>query len=214
MKNGKELLFFPFPLPSSLFIWAVLAASLLSASCSILGQKPGEAQTAAWDARRTQLEQITGFTVQARVSSGLMGARGNLHWRQRPDDFQMRVSGAFGVSAMNITGNDHTVEIRTANESVRTTDPEGLLREQLGWSFPLRQLRWWVLSLPSPASEAEVELDLLGRVQSMEQDGWTLEFDEYQNTGGLDLPRKFELAGDEVTIKVVVDAWSDLTDPQ
>ena len=47
-------------------------------------------------------------------------------------------------------------------------------------------------------------------VVELEQDGWTLEYDEYQAVGGLQLPRKFEVANDEVTIKVVVDTWSDL----
>lgn len=177
--------------------------------CSILRTQP-EGADLAWDARRAQLEQITQFTVQARVSSGLLGAKGNLHWRQRPDHFEMRVSGALGANAMNISGNGDTVVIRTARESFHTADPEGLLREQLGWTFPLRQLRWWVLSLPAPTSEAELELDPFGRVLSFEQDGWTLEFHEYQNAGMIELPRKFELANSEATIKVVVDAWSEL----
>lgn len=166
---------------------------------------------AAWDLRRAQLEQITQFTVQARVSSGVLGPKGNLHWRQHADDFEMRVAGALGVNAMNITGKGSTVEIRTARENVRTADPEGLLREQLGWSFPLRHLRWWVLGLPAPAAaESRLELDPSGRLLSLEQDGWTLEIDEYQAAGMFELPRKFELASGEATIKVVVDAWSDL----
>jgi outer membrane lipoprotein LolB len=190
--------------------------SLLSAGCSILGTRSAESQ-AAWDLRRAQLEQITRFTVQARVSSGLLGAKGNLHWRQRPDDFEMRVSGPMGVNAMNITGNERAVVIRTAKESFRTRDPEGLLQEQLGWTFPLRQLRWWALSLPAPGSESELELDASGRLLTLEQDGWTLEFDEYQwvgqSAGVIELPRRFELANGEATIKVVVDVWSDLAGP-
>lgn len=190
-----------------------LAASLFLASCSILSKKSAESDL-AWDARRAQLEQITRFTVQARVSSGVLGPKGSLHWRQRPDDFEMRVSGPLGANAMTLTGNDAAVEIRTAAERFSTTDPERLLREQLGWTFPLRQLRWWALSLPAPSSDAELELDPAGRVLVLKQDGWTLEFDEYQpverGAGPIDLPRRFQFANGKATIKVVVDAWSDL----
>lgn len=190
-------------------LW-IPALVFLSSGCSMMARTSDEAN-AAWDLRRAQLEQITQFTVQARVSSGVLGPKGNLHWRQRADDFEMRVAGALGVNAMNITGNGSTVEIRTARENVRTADPEGLLREQLGWSFPLRHLRWWVLGLPAPAAaESRLELDPSGRLLSLEQDGWTLEIDEYQAAGMFELPRKFELASGEATIKVVVDAWSDL----
>ncbi len=194
------------PPPASLLFLALL---LQTSGCSLLRTQPDGADL-AWDARRARLEQITRFTVQARLSSGLLGAKGNLHWRQRPDDFEMRVSGPLGVNTMNIAGNEHGVEIRTARESFRTADPEGLLRERLGWTLPLRQMRWWALGLPAPSSAAELELDSSGRVLNLEQDGWTLEFDEYQDAGTIELPRRFELANSEATIKVVVDAWSDL----
>ncbi len=191
----------------------LLALPFCLTACSLLAPKSGDADP-AWQARRAQLELIQQFTVQARVSSGLFGVKGNLHWRQRPDDFEMRFSGPLGANAVSISGNADEVAIRTAQDSFRTTDPETFLHDRLGWTFPVRQLRWWVLGAPAPGSEAQWELDTGGRVLTLEQDGWTLEFDEYQfveqTAGTMELPRKFELANNQVTIKVVVDAWSDL----
>lgn len=165
----------------------------------------------AWQARRAQLSQIDRFSLEARVASGgIFGVRGNLSWKQLPDSFDMRVAGPFGIGAANITGRGSEIEIRTAKGSFKTSDPERDLRERLGWTFPVAHLRWWVLGVPAPGTDSVMEVDDKGRLTALEQDDWKIEYDEYQTAGGLELPRKFEVANDEVKIKVVVDAWSGL----
>jgi len=177
--------------------------------------KHSEKSQRAWEARRTQLAQIDRFTLQARVSSGgMFGVKGNLHWRQTPEAFDMRVAGPFGVGAATISGRGREVQIRTAKRSFVTRDPEGDLKARLGWTFPVSHLRYWVLGQPAPGSRAEFELDRDGRIATIVQDDWTLEFDEYQPAGELELPRKFEVANAEVRLKVIVDTWSDLPAPR
>ena len=173
--------------------------------------KPSVSSQPAWEARRAQLVRIDRFTLQARVSSGgLFGVKGNLHWRQLPDSFDMRVAGPFGIGAATISGRGNEVQIRTAKRSFTTTDPEGDLQSRLGWTFPVSHLRYWVLGQPAPGSKAEFELDRAGRITSIEQDGWTLQFEEYQDAGAVELPRKFEVANAEIRLKVIVDTWSEL----
>lgn len=188
---------------------AVYAAALLAATgCSLFPMK-SEKSRLAWDARRELLSGLDHFTLQARVSSGgIFGVKGNLHWRQDGDAFDMRVAGPFGIGAATISGRGRQVEIRSAKGVFTTQDPEADIRKRLGWSFPVAHLRYWVLGIPAPGSKAEVEYDRDGRLTSLAQDDWTLEIDEYQDAGTLQLPRKFEVANDEVRIKVVVDAWS------
>lgn len=183
--------------------------SLLLHGCFLL-KDTGRSQQ-SWEARRSHLSRVDRFTLQARVSSGgVFGVKGNLNWRQTPDAFDMRVAGPFGVGAATITGHGRKVEIRTAKGSFVTQDPEADLKSRLGWSFPVSHLRYWVLGQPAPGSRAEFELDRDGRIVTLQQDDWTLEFDEYQRAGALELPRKFEVANAEIRLKVIVDTWSDL----
>lgn len=173
--------------------------------------KPSDSSQLAWETRRERLIRIDRFTLQARVSSGgLFGVKGNLHWRQLPESFDMRVAGPFGIGAATITGRGREVEIRTAKRTFTTQDPEGDLKARLGWTFPVTHLRYWVLGQPAPGSRAEFEFDRAGRIIALEQDGWTLAFDEYQDAGAVELPRKFEVANSELRLKVVVDTWSGL----
>jgi outer membrane lipoprotein LolB len=187
---------------------ALLVLILALQACSILKMKSDKAER-AWQARQQQIAQVDRFTLEARVSSGgIFGVKGQLLWRQQPDKFDMRVAGPFGIGAANISGRGRQIEIKTAKRTFTTEDPERDLKDRLGWTFPVQHLRYWVLGVPAPESDADVELDDEGRLASLEQDGWTMEVDEYQEAGDLTLPRKLEVANDEVRIKVVVDRWT------
>lgn len=189
-------------------------AILITTGCSLLPMKSDKSRL-AWEARRELLARIDRFSLQARISSGgMFGVKGNLNWRQQGDAFDMHVAGPFGIGAATLRGKGKQIEIRTSRRTINTEDPERDLHDRLGWSFPVTHLRYWVLGVPAPGSRAEVEYDRDGRLETLEQDDWTLAVSEYQQAGALELPRKFEVANDEVRIKVVIDAWSDLPDLQ
>lgn len=163
----------------------------------------------AWAARRAQLLKIDRFGLQARVASGgIFGIKGNLVWRQDGEDFDMRVAGPFGVGATRINGHGRKVEIRSSKGVFTTEDPEGDIKKRLGWTFPVSHLRYWVLGTPAPGSRAEFALDDAGNLEKLGQDGWEIEYDEYQDAGRLELPRKFTVGNADVRIKVFVDSWS------
>lgn len=165
--------------------------------------------TLAWEARRERLSQVDRFKLEARISSGI-AMRGTLTWNQQAENFDMRVQGPFGIGAAAITGRGRDVEIRTGKGTFRTSDPEGDLKNKLGWTFPLSHLRYWVLGVPAPGAKPELEYDRDGLLESLEQDGWTVSYNEYQEAGAFELPRKFEVTNDDVRIKVVVDTWAGL----
>src|SRR3546814_20340657 len=60
-------------------------------------------------------------------------------------------------------------------------------------------LRWWVLGLPAPNAPAQIELDAQGRLAALTQVGWTLQYQEYQDVGGIALPRRFEAKNQQIT---------------
>ena len=165
-----------------------------------------------WQARSEALQHVDRFLMQARGSYGrVIPAKADLRWQQNPDGtFELRVSGPFGIGAASIAGSENNVTVRTRSGTYQSDDPEGWIAKKMGWTLPLGGLRYWVLGLPSPYSEAEIELNPQGQILALEQNGWRLAYSEYQSAQGYDLPRKFEVSNDNVRLKVVVDAWSDL----
>lgn len=192
---------------------ASCAALLLLSGCATF-MKTNEQKTAQanWDSHRSTVQRIDHFVLHARVSSGgMFGLRGDLLWTQKSDgNFEARITGPFGIGALTISGKDKDIEVRTKKGTYRTADPEKWIKDKMGWSFPIMGLRHWVLGVPSPHSKADLELSLEGQAVVMTQDGWTLSFNEYQDLGGLKLPRKFEIANPEIKIKVVADRWEEL----
>src|SRR3546814_6154436 len=71
-------------------------------------------------------------------------------------------------------------------------------------------LRWWVLGLPAPNAPAQIELDAQGRLAALTQVGWTLQYQEYQDVGGIALPRRFEAKNQQITLKLIADEWKGI----
>ena len=186
---------------------------MLLGGCAGMGLK-NEPKTAEdhWEARSAQLEKIDHFLMQARGSYGrLMPVKADLRWQQNADGtFELRVAGPFGVGATTVSGTPDNVQVRIKSGTYQSNNPEQWIQDKMGWTLPLGGLRFWILGMPSPHSDADIDLDREGRVLTLEQDGWTLTYIEYQSSGGLQLPRKFEVSNKDVKLKVVVDSWADL----
>ena len=172
----------------------------------------GSAQArAAWKTHSARLARIKRFELQGRVGSGgLIGVSGDLSWRQQDDEFHLRFSGPFGVGTLLISGTEDDVEIRTRKGSYRTDDPDAFLEAKLGWSLPVKGLRYWVLGTPSPHSPATLELDADGRAERIEQNGWTLTYTAYTEEDGFELPHRFEMRSGKNRFKVAIETWSDV----
>ncbi|HUS25663.1 MAG TPA: lipoprotein insertase outer membrane protein LolB [Candidatus Binatia bacterium] len=190
---------------------APLAAILfLLASCALAPAHSPESD-ARWQARRGALQGVEHFVLHGRFSAGGLGAvGGHLFWEERPDGFELRVSGPFGSHPATVTGHGETVEVRSEQESFTTTDPEAALRQRLGWDFPVRHLRWWILGVPAPGPAADVSLDEDGLVTAMQQDGWTLDYEDYLPYDSLSLPHRVSAQKDDARIRLVIDQWSDV----
>ncbi|MDE2150008.1 MAG: outer membrane lipoprotein LolB [Gammaproteobacteria bacterium] len=167
---------------------------------------------ANWARRAKALSRIDTFSLQARVASGgLFGASGDLDWQQQGEAFDLRFSGPFGVGGIEIAGTVEDVQVRTRKNTYRTEDPDAFLRQKLGLNLPVSGLRYWVLGVPSPHSDADLILDAGGRAEQLVQDGWTLRYETYETIAGLSLPTRFEINGGRTRFKVVVDRWSGVT---
>lgn len=199
--------------------YAYLAAFALLAGCATTMPPKPENQKIAekqWAQRRADLSHINRFIVKARLSYGkLLPVKADLYWEQNPDgSFDLRISGPFGVGTATITGTRKHVRVKTRDGEYDTPNPEKWIEQRMGWTLPISNLHYWMLGLPSPLSEAAIELNIKGQAQVLEQDGWRLEYSEYQAKDGYyDLPRKFEVTNPTVRIKFVVDDWSELPAP-
>lgn len=193
---------------------ALTTIALLLSACAANPPMDEARASAAWADRKAKLEQIRNFSVQARAAvSGAASGSANLVWHQGPHEFDLRVSGPLGIGALTMAGDESEVRVHTKKQNFTTDDPEGTLQQALGWALPIKGLRYWVLSLPAPDGEFGVTLDERGRVATLTQDGWKLDYTDYMTLRPVDLPRRIVLTRDDLKLRVIVDTWSDLQNP-
>ena len=190
---------------------ALCAVAAVLSACATTGPIDQERVAPAWADRKAKLEHIRNFSVQARAAvTGSASGSANLVWHQSPHDFDLRVSGPLGIGALTMAGDENEVRVHTKKQTFTTGDPEGTLREALGWALPLKGLRYWVLSLPAPDSQFGMTLDAEGRVATLTQDGWQLSYTDYMSAKPVELPRRILLTRGDLKLRVIVDSWMDL----
>jgi outer membrane lipoprotein LolB len=153
---------------------------------------------------------ITRWQFHGRVSltQGEQGWHAGLDWETRPDQYRLQVSGPLGQGALLLTGDEYGVTLVDAEGRVyMSTDAEGLLLQVAGWRLPVSGLQYWVRGLPAPNTPVEATRDAQGRLQQLEQSGWNISYQRYQDVAGSAWPVKIRLERDDLTVKLVIDQW-------
>ena len=61
--------------------------------------------------------------------------------------------------------------------------------------------------LPHPESPSRLQFNSSGLARSIVQDGWDITYSDYFDTAQPVLPRRLQLASDELTLKLVIERW-------
>ena len=77
----------------------------------------------------------------------------------------------------------------------------------MGWELPLEHLTHWVRGLPGPLQITPENLDDKGRLSQFSYNGWQVEYREYREVGGRELPRQIILENEQVWLKLILRSW-------
>ena len=90
-------------------------------------------------------------------------------------------------------------------------DAEALLQAAIGWAIPVNRLPDWVRGLPvqDTSGPAQVKPAVDGRLQSLQQLGWTIEYRDWYPASDSRpaLPRRIEARNGDAQVKLLVDHW-------
>ena len=130
-------------------------------------------------------------------------------WRQRQEDFRLRLSGPFGQGGLEVKGRPGEVELKTAKgERWTARTPEELFGRRIGWDLPASSIRHWITARARPgAPVGDWTLDEDGRLSSLTQQGWRIEYRYPSDSRGPSLPNRITLHGERATVRMVVRDW-------
>jgi outer membrane lipoprotein LolB len=208
-------------------VWSWAAALSLLGLLLILGgcapeptrpatrQTPGEQQVDALREAHVQaVNQIVDWRVLGRfgVQTDDEGYHGRLDWRQRGALLDLILSGPFSSGGVRLRstgdGGGDGIELSDSNGNTRRAgDADALLEQATGLQMPVAGLHYWVRGLPAPGAVQQSRFDDLGRLSSLKQGGWGIDYRVYTEVHGLSLPRKVFLERDGLQVRLVVERW-------
>lgn len=170
--------------------------------------------TEAAAVRQERLLALGQWEARGRVAikSADTGGQGSVQWLQTGSAARIRLSGPFGAGAYEINWmpGQLTVTSRGAEAALEYVGPdaaERFLAEQLGWSFPVNSVRYWLLGLADPATPAVEQADVWGRLLELQQSGWVVRYEDYAQNAATWLPRKLVIEREQLRVRFVIDEW-------
>jgi outer membrane lipoprotein LolB len=154
----------------------------------------------------TQVPADQVFELSGRIAArqGQEAFTGNLSWRHAGSVDELLVSSPLGQGVARIVRTGDSVVLTTAEpREYRAADVESLTEQALGFRLPLRGLADWVRARAAPGAPADVARGPDGRVASIEQSGWRIEYLEYAGP----LPSRMRLAYPGVDLRLAISEW-------
>lgn len=170
---------------------ALAAAVLLAAACAELPPQAGAA---------FEFELTARFAARYRDEA----ASGTLAWRHRAARDDVLLSSPFGQGLARISREGEAVTLVAGDDKRYTAaDAESLTEQVLGFRLPLRGLADWVRARPATDAPAQAEYAQDGRLLSLEQHGWRIEYLGYESTR----PTRLKLSYPGLELRLAISAW-------
>lgn len=179
----------------------VIASALVLSACAGTGIRSGSSQDRSDE--RWQLSGKIGLRAPQLAESAYV------NWRQCGERFNVRISGPLGQTVARIDGLTESLTLQfEGREPITTRDPESLMQQQLGWSLPIRALRYWVRAQAAPGDDAKFSGPEQQPTSLMQQD-WQVDYLTYHQNGTASLPAKLRLSGDKnLQATLLINEWS------
>jgi outer membrane lipoprotein LolB len=153
----------------------------------------------------------TRFVLEGRVAvkAGDQNYSGGMRWERRDTDEVVLLSTPLGQGVAEIRRDARGLSLVDGEgRRQEAADIDSLARSALGAPIPLSGLVHWLSARPRPVSPHLAYLDDMGRVKRLEQDGWRIDYDRYQDRGGIELPaRLFARRGEDIEFRLIIDSW-------
>lgn len=189
----------------------LLIFSLLLASCTTSNSLTDR----NWQVHQSLISNTKYWTLQGRLNIRQANNSDtvSINWQQSEEEFEINLSGALGIGATTISGNQNIISLQQGNESpIEASNIGQLSRPYLGYEFPAEALLYWVRGIPSPDSPASIELNenqLLASLSQRDAQGndWQIEYDRYQDSNGLSLPGRIRMSHPDYLLTFIIQSW-------
>lgn len=168
-------------------------------------QRPDPNAIVSTQTREQYLQQMQNWHAEGRVAiqDASQSQTASFQWQQNDQKYEVYLYSPFSTQSVTIAGDATSRRILAANG---VSNPELELDEHL----PLAQLGYWAKGLPTPNSTpTAIKYDVRNQLQHLDQDGWQIQYQKYQNYCSISLPEKLTLTDGTTKVKLFIKYTSE-----
>ena len=153
--------------------------------------------------------QIDRWTMSGKLGyrTASDGGSASFDWAQKPNRGQIRFSGPLGFGSADLRWDSGRAELITAKDQYQARSPGELAWHLTGFWLPVSALQYWARGLPWPGARGDADYDESGQLQTLQQLGWSLEFDRYQPVAGITLPYRIKARQNGNRFTLLIKDW-------
>lgn len=182
---------------------------LFLTSCTTVAPPAPDTRT-PWNRREQSLTTLNSWALNGKVAiiTPTEADSVSIQWKQHAKDYTISLLAPLGAGSMTLQGdNTHILLTTPDGKTHEAASPEALLEANGGPRLPVSNLRYWVRGLPAPSEANHTTFDPYGRLTTLTQAGWQIEYLSYTRAYALDLPSRMTLTSPGFKIKVVIHQW-------
>ncbi|MDR2032704.1 MAG: lipoprotein insertase outer membrane protein LolB [Azoarcus sp.] len=156
------------------------------------------------------------FTGRLSATDGERSAAGRLEWQHRPSADRWTVYSPLGQIVARIEdgpeGAALTLADGTRHRAAQAADlMPAFFPGMADAGLPLARLAAWVQAAPPAGSEVRT-LDAQGRPARLIDQGWSIDYLDYQDGTAVALPRRLDIFRDVFRLRLVIEQWETETE--
>ncbi|GAA4651860.1 lipoprotein insertase outer membrane protein LolB [Kistimonas scapharcae] len=190
--------------------WAGLLFLLVLAGCAGRAPLSQDVEQRSWQEHVEAMAALDHWQLSGKLGVRTASEAGSatLEWEEQAGSYTVYLTGPFGQSLASIEGAPGHVVMTVPDEGVLMGPSlETLVYQQTGWVIPFRLLQYWVKGVPAPGSYADLQLNDMNRLQSLNQAGWMIVFDRFGVTSGYELPGRLKLQKGDIKVTLLIRRW-------
>jgi outer membrane lipoprotein LolB len=161
-------------------------------------------------APQVKLEEIKQWTLRGKLGIQYKekGANANLDWRQENNNYVVKLSGPLGQGGLQIIGDESKVTlIDQKGKRVEVASLDAFFKKQFGWELPVQCLTYWIKGVPASGDQVQATYFENGKLKTLTQHDWHIEYQEYMTTPHGLLPQRLILRRPGTQLKIVIKQW-------
>jgi len=184
----------------------LLVGMILLIGCAHLQPQP-TFKYISWQTRQAKLQQNKNWAIYGSLSVTHNKKRdtARFEWENNQGNYIINVMGPMNLNRIKIIGRTNKIEFcQSGNKCTQAKSPEQLFFDKFGWQLPISNIQYWIRTLPAPTKIKKTNFDQYGHLVELEQNGWRVNYSEFQSIKNIDLPTIIELKNSAFLIKLKI----------